>query len=152
MLTQSLQHPCARSLVQAYWANFCDIFSEEHQNQLVTIQVLDAETEENDTFDPAPLNLIGYDPFRVGNFLTISVGSQKAGSQETDSYEHIINNPKEIDIFYEHGEQIFAVMITDKNRTKTVIYFEESAVVIHGTASQLQSLLSRKSGDVLSLV
>ncbi|MEN8444035.1 MAG: DUF5335 family protein [Cyanobacteria bacterium J06555_13] len=148
MLTQPLNHQCARSLVQPYWADFCEIFSEEHRNRMVTVQVLSSDSEEIDTFDPAPLNFMGYDPFRIGNFLAIIMGN----TEEAGTYDHIVTYPKEIDIFYERGEQIFAVVITDKKRAKTVIYFEEEAIVLNEEIPQFSSRYARKGSDILSLV
>lgn len=141
MLTYPLNRQYTRNLIQPYWANFCDICSEENQNRLVTVQILDPDSEEIDTFDPEPLDRISYDPFRIGNVLTITVGNKL----ET-TYDHIVAYPKEINVFYEQSEQIFAVVITDERKAKTVIYFEEDAVVIHGNVPQIRSIISQARG------
>lgn len=122
-----------------YWPAFLDVLSDDNQNRLVSIHVLDENADDFQVLKQTTLRSVNYARTPVGTQVKITIGSSST------AYSHIVSHPRRIEVFYEQGEQIFAVAIIDDDKKQTVIYFENDALVVYGQPEPLLSILSGRS-------
>lgn len=137
---QRVSPPYKKEVAQTYWPAFLDRLSEDNYNKPVTIFVSDIDDNDIQIIERTNLDSVQYDRSAAGARINVAV-DRDWSTHSLSTYPHVVSEPRKIEVFYERGNQIFAVAITDSKRRRTTIYLEEETPA----GSQLELVRSPSS-------
>ncbi|MFE3036048.1 DUF5335 family protein [Streptomyces canus] len=106
------------TLDRSAWETALNQVTEEHQGELVTIEVLDPEVGHQYEADRLPFTTIVYDP--KDDVVAVSVGGQSP--RHPVVLRHLVSHPTEIDVATQDTPEP-AVRTVDEDGTATLITF-----------------------------
>jgi len=100
------------------WGVFFDEFSTNHRGRSISIEVIDAESGDQEVVHNAPLLAVIYDRPGKGDNVMIEVG------QDEVVYAHTIAGPAEVLTRHNPEGVLTAVLIADGVGAKTLLQFQ----------------------------
>jgi Family of unknown function (DUF5335) len=114
-----------KSLPQARWGEFFDMFTNGNRGRHISIESIDPEFGNLELIKDAPLLSMIYDRPGKGNDLMIEVGKDEV------SYTHTIDSPSEVMTGQNSIGEMVVVWISDASGIKTVIQLQIPRSVSH---------------------
>ena len=139
MLVKTISQQCRRTVAQPYWSDFLDIFNDDYQRRSVTLHIIDEHEDDFQILRQTTLHSVNCESTPSGAQVSVTV------SKDNEIYCYVVNQPRRIEVFYEQGNQIFAVAIVKDDKTRIVIYLEEEEVpVLSAPPMPMRSLFSEQ--------
>ena len=129
MLSYNVPHNCKRDIPRPHWSAFLERLTEEQQNRQVTVQISEAGQGSVEESGQTLFRLIDYESLTDADYLTIVVIKERGRLSAT--YEHVVENPRKIEVFYEQDNCIFAVAVIDESGGRTTVYLEDDAAMVY---------------------